>query len=509
MKKDKKSKLIYIYIITILTSICLFIVLTGSKLNNPKLKPPVNTVVSDVVEIDTLSGFGLERPITKFPHDLHTKSLIKTSITTNKDCSLCHPVSEDGKNISIKFKRFEDPKDKDDFINLYHDNCLECHEEKNKAGMTNAPLACGECHKESVAEKKRPSIPFEKQIHQLHVKAEDNKCEVCHHGYDETTKKKVYQKGKEQACSDCHGKEGYVSLRQSSHQNCVACHLEKKIQPLECAGCHDANNVSRWQTFFKNIGNTGTRLNRNQPDMILLSAPAKEQAQSKMKKVPFNHKSHEAANDTCRVCHHETVQACKDCHTLYGDDKTGTPNLETAMHKVSNQASCIGCHNKEKSQTNCAGCHSLISVKSSNENTCKVCHTGKSKLSETDHSSYTMSDIPETVTIDKYVNKYNKVVFPHRQVINSLEGKTERNKMAVRFHISKDTLCQGCHHNTPVGETPPLCSSCHDNQKKLAGKKEKNMPGLIGAYHQQCMGCHTKMNLEYLNECEKCHEEKK
>ena len=81
------------------------------------------------------------------------------------------------------------------------------------------------------------------------------------------------------------------------------------------------------------------------------------------------------------------------------------------------------------------------------------------------------------------------------------------NKLAGFFHRDPGTLCQGCHHNSPVSRKPPKCGNCHGEPfypRKLS------MPGLKAAYHQQCMGCHREMGLEKpaATACAACHQEK-
>ena len=85
-------------------------------------------------------------------------------------------------------------------------------------------------------------------------------------------------------------------------------------------------------------------------------------------------------------------------------------------------------------------------------------------------------------------------------------GKTTTiAKLAANFHADPGTICQGCHHNSPIGKKPPQCASCHGqpfDERKL------NSPGLLGAYHIQCMGCHAEMGIEKPVGCTECHKEK-
>ncbi len=61
--------------------------------------------------------------------------------------------------------------------------------------------------------------------------------------------------------------------------------------------------------------------------------------------------------------------------------------------------------------------------------------------------------------------------------------------------------CAVCHHYTPEGAAHPACRTCHE-----AGDMHEDMhkPGLKGAYHRQCLGCHREWSHE--TKCGVCHE---
>ena len=60
--------------------------------------------------------------------------------------------------------------------------------------------------------------------------------------------------------------------------------------------------------------------------------------------------------------------------------------------------------------------------------------------------------------------------------------------------------CVLCHHHTPEGAAHPACRTCHE----VAFKHEDlRKPGLKGAYHRQCMGCHREWSHE--TKCKTCH----
>ncbi len=120
--------------------------------------------------------------------------------------------------------------------------------------------------------------------------------------------------------------------------------------------------------------------------------------------------------------------------------------------------------------------------------------------------TFASNEIPNEVTIDILENKYGPSVFPHRQIIEALRKGINGSRMAKFFHGGEDTLCAGCHHHSPVGQKPPMCVNCHDKD----GRSEENLfgPGLKGAYHQQCIGCHEQMDIAQPMNCVQCHNEK-
>jgi hypothetical protein len=124
--------------------------------------------------------------------------------------------------------------------------------------------------------------------------------------------------------------------------------------------------------------------------------------------------------------------------------------------------------------------------------------------------TYPVDEIPENVQIKALVDKYEQVELPHRRIVlNLVKGMTESEggaKLASYFHTDKNTVCQGCHHYSPASSKPPACLTCHSrpfDEGNLA------KPGIIGAYHQQCMGCHEAMSIEKPKACADCHKERK
>lgn len=372
---------------------------------------------------------------------------------------------------------------------------------------------------------------LDKSLHYRHSTALEDKCEQCHHEYDEKSKKLFYAKGKEGSCRYCHREEtedNRISMELASHQSCIDCHRERASKkesagPIQCKGCHEPD-LQQQIKMVKDV----PRLDRNQPDVVLISAELegknKPETSAEMNPVPFDHQAHEGYKDTCLVCHHEDLNACNSCHNLAGSKEGGDIKLEEAMHRLGNEQSCLGCHEIEQRQRECAGCHASMDKGLQNETaSCLKCHSDPvpgSKVASNNPElvarrlldsrravtgTYSNADIPEKVIIESLAKEYGAVELPHRKIVQTLVQNIKESKLANYFHTDKGTLCQGCHHNSPISKKPPRCVSCHS---KPFDEKNPLRPGLKAAYHLQCMGCHDEMGIEQpqSTECTDCHE---
>jgi hypothetical protein len=271
------------------------------------------------------------------------------------------------------------------------------------------------------------------------------------------------------------------------------------------------------------------RLMRGQPDVTIIQAVKsdgqKVEPFTRMSVVPFNHIGHETYNDTCRACHHSSMDACGKCHTLQGSKDGKLVNLQTAMHRASAKASCLGCHDGFQAGKSCAGCHSSMPRKDSPElSGCVSCHMPKPAAATAQTEPKVMAamllearkpvtatfpdeDIPETVEIKGLSKQFEPVKLPHRKIVQTLVKNLKDSKLAGSFHRDPGTICQGCHHNSPVAKKPPACASCHG--QPFDGRNLFK-PGLQAAYHLQCMECHKDMGIEkpVATNCTGCHKEK-
>ena len=496
--------------------------LEGSTGENPQ-------PAADVIVISGMKAFGrLERPPVVYRHDRHTEALSKQG----KDCTVCH-LKDDKKRVTPKFKRLEDA-DRDSTMRIYHDNCITCHSDTLARNEKAGPLTCGECHAKSPsAVSSWQPIGMDKSLHYRHVKAQKDKCSQCHHQYDEQNKKLIYVEGTEGSCRYCHKEEreeNRIPLREASHLGCIACHQETLARkatagPVDCSGCHDAER----QLEIAEVDNV-PRIKRGQPDAVFVKTAAKSnpapQDAPRAKAVPFDHKAHETYNDTCRVCHHGSLSACAECHTVGGAKEGKFVNLEQAMHRLGADASCLGCHTSAQEDKSCAGCHDFIRKGLKKDTAaCLTCHmadappaggiTGQPAESAAAaallasrvplRETYPDADIPEKVIINKLEKTYQPVEMPHRKIVRALAKGIGDSRLAAYYHMDQGTLCQGCHHNSPPAKKPPQCASCHGRPFE-AGKP--HTPGLLGAYHIQCMGCHQAMEIEKPAGCTECHKEK-
>jgi hypothetical protein len=488
---------------------------------------------SDIITFDNMKAFGkLEKTKAIFLHDQHTDALEKK----NKDCTACH--KSENARMSQKFMRLKDIN-REELTKIYCDNCTKCHTEMIAAGEKAGPVKCDECHKERpLIQSSRVPMGFDKSLHFRHYRAQENKCDRCHHEYDNKSQKLFYAEGKEGTCRYCHkekpesdGTEKVISMRFASHIACIDCHQKTRAKhmnagPLRCAGCHDAKE----QLKIEKVINV-PRLKRGQPDNVIIKTGDEKGRIARMEQVPFDHKSHEEYNDTCRVCHLASLESCATCHPMAGSKKA-TKNgreitLETAFHKHGHQSSCTGCHESKQQDKNCAGCHAFMTKTGQKESSaCLRCHmvplperTGELSTSNGARMARLMPqlwketfgpiykvDVPKTVVLKDLVNQYEPAEYPHRKVFDAMIKKLDGSKLAQYFHYDDTMLCRGCHHNTPVAGKPPRCANCHD---KPFNENNLFRPGIMGSFHQQCIGCHQKMGIVKYTGCTSCHKERK
>ena len=435
-----------------------------------------------------LSLEDMERPPVLFSHDKHAGTLEEDS------CTICHAADEDG-TLSYTYPPDVKGDSKNAYRAAYHKHCIGCHRDQDIVGTQRPPATCGECHakKQAIPTIARPNAGFDYYSHNVHVDLTDNDCAACHHTGDMTS------------CRDCHrsGEDSEAQpFKDAAHSSCLKCHLEYGAGPATCGGCHTESKSWSAEDIAE-----APRPEVGQPDSVMISIN-----QASMNAVPFNHGKHEGYTASCRTCHHETMDTCGACHTITGSEEGGMVTLGFAYHEENSERSCVGCHNKQKTAHECAGCHHTMK-NGMTQNSCRDCHSGDREPAAYAKglcaASVSMSDNPPAeITIERIVtddDKYLPVVFSHAAHAKKLTAVSNGNNLARYFHSDEMTVCAGCHHNSPLESQKPVpaCSTCHT----VSTKPRNQVPTLYGAYHQQCLGCHEKMNVEPVT-CTGCHQEK-
>jgi hypothetical protein len=289
---------------------------------------------------------------------------------------------------------------------------------------------------------------------------------------------------------------------------------KKRFGPVDCKGCHQEHKNLTPEEIQKI-----PRLVRGQKDVmdLALAKATSDITQSgqvgRMKIVGYNHKAHESRVQFCDTCHHHSLEKCSNCHTLQGDGKKGGGvTYERAFHKVEAKQACVGCHQSAKEDSRCAGCHHQRLTEAP-KSSCPVCHRGPSEGKPVDAPElplvFDKERVPQKLAIKLLEKEFKPAEFPHQKIVAKLTAISNQNSLARVFHAAggKEALCAGCHHKTDYAAAQanktPQCSSCHS---RPFDPKELGKPGILAAYHRQCIGCHQSMKQKPVAlECVKCH----
>ncbi len=451
--------------------------------------------------------------------------------------------------------------------------CGECHvrePERARSSWDKHRIFNYAIHAKHTKAMEKRTIPLEKipgaQV-EIVGETKNKECAICHHTYDEQKKKLIYKKNTENACTACHKDkdEGNArSVQKVAHAACLGCHLTlaeqstsdtQKFGPLRCEGCHGEMKDLTQQQIAEL-----PRLKRGQKDIMDLSlgepkkaseadeetasdeaqpaetetdraghaesgAPSGEELYvialdstelGKMKAVPFNHKAHEPRVQFCDTCHHYSMEKCRNCHSLTGNNERGQNiSYEDAFHRLSAKQACVGCHKAATQDKKCAGCHTSGTTAELSRSSCAVCHRGPSggepieiKPLPLEHDK---KKVPDKIAIKVVENEFKPAELPHLKIVNKLIKISNESSLARWFHSVEDKLlCTGCHHSSEFQKAAtkvPNCIGCHNRK---FDPKTLGRPGIVGAYHQQCIGCHEAMKQKpFALQCAKCHPEKK
>ncbi len=514
----------------ILAGFCLVLVLGGIGLIHSMTiedaKPKVSTSGPPIMLAHKGDAKALDRAPVFFNHDRHASTLEQRR---ESDCKVCHTLEEQmDLKTRQKVKVYRFPKtayntdDKRAVMAAFHSACGSCHRERAAQGKKTGPDIglCGKCHKRKAQVMTASwawSPIFNYDRHNKHVVAAEKKCETCHHALDEAQKKLIYKKDTENSCSACHKAvpdKTARSLPKVAHAACIGCHMElaakgkKKAGPFDCKGCHGEHKDLKPEEVGKI-----PRLVRGQKDMQDLAL--KDLKSARMKVVAFNHKSHEPRAQFCSSCHHHSLEKCSNCHTEKGDfKKGGGVSFERAFHTATANQSCVGCHQKTKQKKECAGCHQWMPDPLPKVS-CPVCHGGPSEGKPVVEAKalpleFDKEKVPDKLVVKSLEKQFMPVDLVHQKIIKKLVTISNSNSLARTFHAVKgeNAICAGCHHKMDMAAATkmPACTTCHGIR---FDPKEMGKPGILAAYHRQCMGCHQAMGQKpQALECVKCHKEK-
>jgi len=455
-----------------------------------------------------------------FPHRKHVEELRR------EGCRVCHPLSDGEKLLPFELATKIDCSRRESCLQGYHDFCSGCHLQRHGQKLEAGPTDCGGCHRPATPPPAVVKMFFDYSLHQRHVITMQEKgrnpqprpCDRCHHT------------GEANACFECHlqkDQEGVPSWRKVAHLDCLNCHLDRSREnlstgPFDCAACHQAEARAKIARLTE-----VPRLLGGQPDTLWVEAKG-----TKAPLVPFNHRNHEVTTFFCTACHHRALGSCGQCHDAEGRlAQSGGVSLEQAYHRFDSDRSCVGCHVRKAAQNKaCRACHQWIA--SPGKEGCVDCHRGPSpekmiQASENQPLDHAQADAPRLVPRAEFFNRigvltqpadlqkedfpdqieldsggkdYRPTSFPHGWVVEQLYKSVVKNKLAFSFMPRLEVFCSGCHHHQPAGQRPAGCGSCHHAEGSLI----TDHPGLVEAYHRQCLGCHQAMDL--VQSCEGCHQ---
>ncbi|UCE24716.1 MAG: hypothetical protein JSU74_01310 [Candidatus Zixiibacteriota bacterium] len=135
---------------------------------------------------------------------------------------------------------------------------------------------------------------------------------------------------------------------------------------------------------------------------------------------------------------------------------------------------------QDASKPPCSDCH--VCASPTKADPClEICVWTKAKAGK----AHTPDEGPDVAMLDQLEELYGPVTFDHKhhaEMVGMGEG------------------CAICHHYSPPGKFPP-CEECHGDEPSEPQTLRK--PGLKGAYHRQCMGCHREWSHD--TKCIECH----
>lgn len=309
---------------------------------------------------------------------------------------------------------------------------------------------------EGLSKNEMPAVIF---VHDLHTKAVEQKCDVCHVEKNNVFAFK-FKRTEKNASMELY------------HDECIACHLEKKASnevsgpvAAECRTCHIAGDPkgSSWEEI---------KFDRS---------------------LHFIHESSahiegidKSDTDNCSSCHHKYNEKSKEIFYVKGEEEScaychkSVEENEIRPVRDASHDSCVACHQTFKDKkivagpVTCDGCHD----KEQQKKIKKIADIPRLKRNQPDEVAIT-----GWKTGSEIKNTYmNSVAFDHKS------------------HETQTQSCKACHH-----ETLKKCSECHGTE---GGELKGGFVNLGQAMHKQgsnrsCIGCHKEFTKS--PDCAGCH----
>ncbi|BCS54393.1 hypothetical protein GSbR_40380 [Geobacter sp. SVR] len=124
--------------------------------------------------------------------------------------------------------------------------------------------------------------------------------------------------------------------------------------------------------------------------------------------------------------------------------------------------------------------------------------------------------IPDTITLNDKGTLYEPFPFNHAKHVRDAKECSDCHHHTTGTLV-EDPNCVRCHRNSGEAKTV-TCRGCHSRSpfsvaslKELSSNEKiyhRDKPGLKGAMHQACIGCHSKQAAGPVG-CEDCHTRKK
>ncbi|PLX40515.1 MAG: class III cytochrome C [Deltaproteobacteria bacterium] len=121
------------------------------------------------------------------------------------------------------------------------------------------------------------------------------------------------------------------------------------------------------------------------------------------------------------------------------------------------------------------------------------------------------ADAPDVIAIDLLERYYEGVEFEHAMHVDIADDCYVCHHHTVGT-VTVEMGCADCHEESDA-TLPIACKKCHDPnpfsaaqiaKRELEGRRfHIDKPGLKGAYHRSCLGCHEEMGAP--NGCDDCH----